>query len=252
MFTLKMFGNNVDGLLNKLESLEHLIVTETPSVIFLQETKMGRAGRIKTPSSKKYTFYELHRTKEAEKGERGGGLVIGVLNDLDPSWISEGDDNAEALTVEVWIEGFPIRLICGYGPQEYDEKTRKERFWQYLDQETQSAKRDGAAVVLQMDGNLWAGNGIIKRDPKKQNQNGKMFEDFLVNNPHLSVVNALPLSEGDIPRVRHQILPLLTKMTIDTRGESTLTRYRGKVVKSDHQMLKLNIDLTFHQEKKHD
>ena len=31
------------------------------------------------------------------------------LNDLDPSWISEGDDNAEALTVEVWIEEFPIR-----------------------------------------------------------------------------------------------------------------------------------------------
>ena len=132
MFTLKMFCNNVDGLLNKLESLEHLIVTETPSVIFLQETKMGRGGRIKTPSIKKYTFYELHRTKEAEKGEHGGGLVIGVLNDLDPSWISEGDDNAEALTVEVWIEGFPIRLICGYGPQEYDEKTRKERFGSIL------------------------------------------------------------------------------------------------------------------------
>ena len=102
-FTLTFLGNSVDGLINKLESLEHLIVSENPSALFFQETKMGRAGRIKTPSSKKYTWYELHITHEAEKGEKGGGLVIGVLNDLDPSWISEGDDNAEALTVEVWV-----------------------------------------------------------------------------------------------------------------------------------------------------
>ena len=166
----------------------------------------------------------------------------------------------------MWIERFPIRLICGYGPQEYDEKTRKECFWQYLDQEIQSAKRDGAAVVLQMDGNMWAGDRIIKSDPKKQNQNGKLFEAFLVKNSHLSVVNALPICEGDITRVRHtrdrteetildffvvcdQILPLVTKMTIDTRGECTLTRFKGKVVKSDHRMLKLNIDLTFIKKK---
>ena len=84
---------------------------------------MGRAGRIKTPTSKKYTFYKLLRTSSAVKGVKGGGG--GVINHLDPSWISEGDDEAEALTVEIWVNGFPIRLICGYGPQENDEKKRK-------------------------------------------------------------------------------------------------------------------------------
>ena len=53
-------------------------------------------------------------------------MAIGVVNHLDPSWISEGDDMAEALTVEVWVKDFPIRLICGYGSQENDRKERKE------------------------------------------------------------------------------------------------------------------------------
>ena len=95
----------------------------------MQETKLGRSGRIKTPSSiSLYTWLELHRTKKAEKGQGGGGIALGVMNCLDPSWISEGDDDMEALTVEIWVDGFPIRLICGYRPQEYDPKERKDKF----------------------------------------------------------------------------------------------------------------------------
>ena len=173
------------------------------------------------------------------------------------------------MTVEIWVEGFPVRLICGYGPQEYDKKERKESFWNYLNEETQKAKKDGAGLVLQMDGNLWAGKKIVKSDPKKQNQNGKLFENFLLKNPHLSVVNALPMCEGSITRVRHtkdhteetildfyvvcdQILPVVKSMKIDTKGEITLTRYKDKVVKSDHMMLKLELDLAFHEENKHE
>ena len=193
----------MNGLSKKLESLENLIVTEHPSVMFFQETKLNRSGRKKTPNSKNYTWYELNRTKSAEKGENGGGIAIGVINDLNPSWISEGDDDTEALTVEIWVEGFPVRLICGYGPQESDRKERKERFWEYMNTETQKAYNDGAGLIMQMDGNLWAGAKIIKSDPRKQNQNGKLFENFLLKNPHLTVVNALDLCEGDITRIRH-------------------------------------------------
>ena len=141
------------------------------------------SGRIKTPCCKQFTFYELHRTREAENGDKGGGLAIGVINDLNPTWISEGDDNVEALTVDIWVEGFPIRLICGYGPQEYDKKVRKLSFWSYLNTETQKAQTDGAGLIIQMDGNQWAGKGIIKSDPKNQNQNGKFFESFLSQKP---------------------------------------------------------------------
>ena len=69
--------------------------------------------------------------------------------------------------------------------------------------EVQKTKADGAGLILQMDGNLWAGNTIIKGDVKKQNQNGKYFERFLQENSHLNVVNALDLCEGKITRVRH-------------------------------------------------
>ena len=77
------------------------------------------------------------------------------------------------------------------------------------------------------------------------------------------------MCEGKITRVRHtkerkeesildffvvcdMILPLVTKMTIDSRGEMSLTRYKQKVVNSDHRMLKMEVNLTFHEEKKHD
>ena len=111
-----MLGNNVNSLVHKMESLEYILATEKPAVMFLQETKLGRAGRIKTPSSSKFTWYELHRTEKAEKGSKGGGIALGVLNILEPSWISEGDNDKEAITVEIWLEDFPIRLVCGYGP----------------------------------------------------------------------------------------------------------------------------------------
>ena len=146
--TLKILGNNVDGILHKLESLENIFNFENPGAIFLQETKVGRTGRIKFPSNKKYYWFELVRTVDADKGAKGGGLAIGVLNTLEPSWISEGDNDAKALTIEIWLGDVPIRLICGYGPQEGDKVERKYKFWEYLDSEVNKAKNDGAKVVI--------------------------------------------------------------------------------------------------------
>ena len=62
--SLKLYGNNANSLGSKLESLEKIIKVQKPSVFFLQETKLGRAGRIRTPSSSNYTWYELHRTEK--------------------------------------------------------------------------------------------------------------------------------------------------------------------------------------------
>ena len=231
--------------------------------------RLSQEGKIGLKSSGKYTFYELHRTKSAQKGEKGGGIALGVLNSLEPSWISEGDDDCETITVEVWVSGFPIRLVCGYGPQEYDQNEQKIKFWDYLNKEVSDALQDRAAFVLQMDGNLWAGEGIIKGDPKKQNQNGKFFENFLLKNKHLTVVNALPQCDGLFTRIKqtkngtqksildffvicYKLLPLVTDMKIDENGGQTLTRYKGKVTKTDHCMLELNINIMVHKEKKHE
>ena len=79
---------------------------------------------------------------------------------------------------------------------------KKNSFWKYLDEEVINAKSSGSGLIIQMDGNLWAGSQIIPNDPRHQNKNGKLFEEFLSRNPHLSVVNALNLCEGVISRQR--------------------------------------------------
>ena len=59
------------------------------------------------------------------KNSSGGGLCTGVLKDLQPVWISQGDDEVECLTVEIWVNSFPIRIVNGYGPQAGDQLERK-------------------------------------------------------------------------------------------------------------------------------
>ena len=63
-----------------------------PSIFFVEETKMRRQGRIKTKNSEKYVIYELIKIARA-----GGGLAIGVVKELNPTWVSEGDDMTEIL-----------------------------------------------------------------------------------------------------------------------------------------------------------
>ena len=114
-----------------------------------------------------------------------------------------------------------------------------------------------------------AGKNIVMGDLKMQNQNGKLFEQFITKNPHLSVVNALNICEGKFTRVKStkagtcktildfflvcdQILPHVTRMQIDEYGEHSMTRYRNNIVKANHNMLSLEINLTYHSKKKHD
>ena len=48
------------------------------------------------------------------------------------------------------------------------------------------------------------------------------------------------------------MLPLVNKMTIDEQDEIALTRYAGGVVRTDHKMLKLEINLNIHKSEKHE
>ena len=106
-------------------------------------------------------------------------------------------------------------------------------------------------------------------DLNEQNQNGKLFEQFVTRNASLNVVNALPLCEGKYTRVVNtkvgncktiidffvvcdKILPHVTKMTIDEKGEHALTKYKQSIVKTDHNMLTLEVDLGFHNKNEHE
>ena len=108
---MKIAGVNAAGLMSKIESFEKLLLDEAPSIVCVQESKIRKPNQIKTASSKKYIIYELHR-----KNKSGGGLCIGVLKDLQPVWVAQGDDEVECLAVEVWVDEFPVRVVTAYGP----------------------------------------------------------------------------------------------------------------------------------------
>ena len=60
-----------------------------------------------------------------------------------------------------------------------------------LDREVAAASNNGTGLIIQLDGNLWAGDSLIPGDPNPQNNNGRLFKNFLSRNEHLVCVNSL-------------------------------------------------------------
>ena len=97
-----------------------------------------------------------------------------------------------------------------------------------------------------MDGNLWCGPHLLPGDPRSQNRNGKLFEDFLARNK-LTLVNSMDICEGLITRERElkngniehsaldffvvceKILPYVRRMVIDIDKKYILTNYSRKI-----------------------
>ena len=235
--SLRFLGVNAAGLGSKILTFKKVLNDLKPAVFFIEETKFKNEGRLKID---KYHIFE--RIRKSQDG--GGGLALGCLKELQPVWVREGDDLVEAMSVEIFLKNLKIRCCVAYGFQESEKVENKEKFWTYLDEEVYFASKTNAGFVLHFDGNLWAGSSIIPGDPKTQNRNGKMFQDFFNRHPQLSVVNSLSLCEGLITRSRlrdgqleesvldffvvcSKILPFVSKMVIDERKEHILTNYRN-------------------------
>ena len=259
---LILVGFNSAGLSSKLDSFDHILTTIQPSVFFIQETKLRKQGKIKTQNSKNSQIFELIR-----KDKQGGGLAIGVVKDLEPVWISEGDDNIEVLVVEIKIEDLKTRCICAYGPQEKDSQDKKLNFWARLSEEVRESEENESAIIIQMDGNLWAGEEIIQEDPNNCNANGKLFKEFLLQHPNLTVVNSLEICEGKITRRRitkkkteeaildffivcKKIAAFIERMIIDEEKQFPLSRYTKNGKKhSDHNSMILYLDIDYYLKK---
>ena len=122
-----------------------------------------------------------------------------------------------------------------------------------------------------MDGNLHAAPDLMENDPNRQNQNGKIFMEFLERNPQLSVINALDICYGLITRsrvvenkreesvldfyvVNEKILPHVKKMIVDENKEFGLInlsqmKKNKQLIESDHNALLLEIDINEGKEK---
>ena len=196
----------------------------------------------------------------------GGGVAIAAKNELNPILVSEGDKNVEAITIYIHTKNIVISCTSAYGPQNNAKTDRKSKFWSYLDNVTESANKKGICFILEGDLNAWLGDKVISGDPNPQNDNGKLFQQYLWRHPQLSVVNSLSLCNGVITRQRKlnngkeeksvldfyvvcsRLLSYVSKMTIDNDNRFSLTNYYnvkrgGTANDSDHFTVILNIAL---------
>ena len=257
--SFSIFSGNSNGLKSKLFSLDNIVSDLRPAVIGIQETHFQKNGQIKIPSLKNYQVYEHLRNDKS-----GGGLALCVINDLDPVWIRNGGNSVEALTVCVEAgKGIKIRITNAYGPQDYDDIDKKHKFWEYLDLEVLKSKNEGMGCLIMMDGNAWLGSKLISKDPHQQNSNGKLFENFLLRNENMTLLNGSSLCDGNITRERQvknkkeesildfiivcdKLLPFVNKLVIDEEKIYSLMRYSSKTkqpIKSDHNSLILKLKL---------
>ena len=188
-------GSNSAGLLNKVDSLKRNIKNFLPGAIFIQESKAKRKNKIKLDD---YVIFEKLR-----KESGGGGLLTAVHRNLDPVSVGDGNEDDEVLVVEANLQSKKVRLMNAYGPQMSNE-VKKKLFFNKLDEEVKSAKLSGAMVCLEMDANSKLGPTWVPKDPHQQSKNGKLLEDFLLEND-LVVVNGLSLCDGTITRYRKTI-----------------------------------------------
>ena len=256
--SLRMLGVNAAGIKSKLTSFKNILNELKPAVFFIEETKQKDEGKLKFEN---YDVFE--HVRDNRKG--GGGLALGCLKDLQAVYVRGGDQEVEALSVDIFVKNFKIRCCVAYGCQESDLEKRKDSFWDYLAEEVSLAEQAEAGFILHMDGNLWAGDKIIPGDPRNQNRNGKIFQKILEEHQNLTVVNSLPQCEGLITRARNKdgkieesvldffivcnrVLPYVRKMKIDTNKKHVLTNYArvridGKTTESDHFTQYIDLDL---------
>ena len=174
-------GTNSNGIVSKLDSLTQLIDKFQPAVWFLQETKVSRKGQVKVPG---YDIFEVVR-----KNSNGGSILTAVHSNLQPVYISGGEDDMEILVIQAKIGNYNCRFINAYGPQEYAKLEDKIAFYARLDQEVKNAKFYNCMVCLEMDANAKVGLEVIKNDPNQMSSNGEYLVDFTERN-NLIICNA--------------------------------------------------------------
>ena len=225
-----------------------------PQIFMIQETKLKVNEVIKCEGSREFQIFHLNR-----QNTHGGGIAVGIENNIESTLIREGDDSTEVLSIQIVLGNLPIRIIVGYGPQETDDIRKKTLFWSFIENEINEAEAAEHGIILQMDGNLHAGSEIVKNDPNPINRNGKLFVEFLKRNNSLIVLNNSEGCKGLITRQRklenrieravldfflinEKLRPFFKELVIDEDKEFGLCnlaqiKKNGKIIESDHNAL---------------
>ena len=148
----RMIGVNAAGIKCKLDSLNDILKRLKPQVWSIQESKLKPNETLQGEETDKFQIFYLNR-----KDSLGGGIAVGIDKDIESTLVREGDDDIEAMVVQVVLGAIPVQIVVAYGPQENALKEKKEKFWEFLEDEANKAEMEDHGLIIQMDGNLHAG-----------------------------------------------------------------------------------------------
>ena len=146
-----MIGINSAGIKCKLKSLDDILSRLKPQIFALEETKLKPNETLKCDATETFQMFYLNR-----QDSQGGGLAIGIDKNIESTLVREGNDLVEAMVVQTVLGKIPVRIIVAYGPQENASIEKKEKFWNFLEEESNKAEFEDQGLIIQMDGNLHA------------------------------------------------------------------------------------------------
>ena len=125
--SLRLVGINAAGLKNKILTFKKLVKDLQPSVFFIEETKFKEEGKFKIDN---FVIFELVRDSK-----EGGGLALGCAKELNPVLVRKGDEEVEAMSVDISVKSMRIRCVVAYGCQENSLVEKKHKFWSFIEEE---------------------------------------------------------------------------------------------------------------------
>ena len=111
-------GLNPDGARGKWGTIKKAVRDTGASIWMMQETKCTAEGNLKLDG---FITYEHLRSKGG-----GGGLALSARTDLNPSFVRDGGEEVEALTIDIQVRQMGISCTTAYGPQESADIKKKK------------------------------------------------------------------------------------------------------------------------------
>ena len=176
-----------------MEIMEKVVKDTKATVFFVQETKCDQRNTLKMDS---FIIFEKVRVNKG-----GGGVAIAAKTKLNPVLLSEAGGDIDAIKIDINTKNISIAGTSAYGPLNSASAETKTKFWNYFQTAASSARNTGQASILQGDLNATLGSTIIPGHKNQKNYNGRLFEQFILQNK-LTPVNSLSLCKGVITRQR--------------------------------------------------
>lgn len=209
---VELYYNNINGLLSKQDSLNHILAMKRPDLVALCETKLHKNSNFEISG------YE-NRKVNLKAGKEGILIAAknGTFNSMELIYEAESKQIA---TVEIEYPKDTLRLIVAHGPQESANQEEKEEFYNDLAAEVERGVACQCKIIIAGDLNA-----------KVEHQNGEVQESKgngmrvkeMIDKYELGLLNIQPETEGKWTRIQRKE-GVLCKSEIDYIIADTNTR----------------------------